>query len=218
MVRASKSKVEVEKHNGHVSLGREEYDALMSREESYAELVATNANSVNRAHDLVRTCDAQAQRLNESILMMEHLKRVTDLQAEFIALLRTGSGVASIEDLSEFWKQWQIAVGNAIKDRNLSQDEVNKYEPDLFKTWRNWVNSAGMRDQVLAEAGTRTMTRAEHSRATTGEDVEAPQDRAIRQLREDNEKLKMRQAQLEAELDRFKSGNQPPLVVKIIKR
>ncbi len=192
----------VEKHNGHVSLAREEYDALVAREESYIELSVSVAKTTNQLHDVMQTCNAQTRRMAEMLLTIEHLNRIGSLQGIFIEKLSASAeSMASLQDLSEFWRQWTISIGNSLKSGKITQDEVAKYEPDLFRTWRNWVHSSGKRDRVLADAGTR-MVRTEYERASTDEDVDG---RALRQLIEENKRLKAREALLELEVDSLQS-------------
>ena len=194
---------EVAKHNGHVSLAREEYDALVQlRDETNVELVHDVAAARNRAHDLVQTCNAQAKRMAEQDLMIANLERVTGLQRTLLDLLRGGTSVASLEDLSEFWRRWQVCVGNAVSERKLAREEAAKFEPDLFRTWRNWVLGAGKADRTLAASGSVT-TREERDRAVA---TEGRQDQTFRQLREDNERLERRLAQLEDEVAYYKNN------------
>lgn len=203
---ASKSKPNgsVDKHNGHVSLAREEYDALTAREESYTEAVVANAKLTNQLNDAIHTCNEQTRRMAEMLLTVEHLKRINSLQEVFIEMIRYDHpGLASIQDLSNFWRQWTITTSNQMKSDKLSSEEVAKFEPDLFRTWRNWVNAAGKMDRTLSEAG--RMTRAEYEKAAL---IDHPEERAMRLLVEENARFRARQAQLELEIESLRAA--PP--------
>lgn len=193
------------KHNGHVSLAREEYDAFVAREESYVELITKNAKTTNQLHDVAQLCDSQAKRMVESDLKITHLERVNATQATFIDMLRADAPmVASLGDLSEFWRQWTIHTHKAIEARKATNEEVAKFEPDLFRTWRNWVNDAGKTDRVLGMAGSQ-MTRGEYE-ATMPHNAREWQEHTIRRLREDNAKLSQQMRKLEDEIDKHKNA------------
>lgn len=182
-------------HNGHVSLAREEYDAFMSREEQFGVLTADHAKVVNRNIEMVQTMNAQAQHLSNFELKVTHLERINALQGAILDAIKDPEKVASLEELSEFWKQWTVHTSNAVDARKLSREEVAKFEPDLFKTWRNWVNDRGRNDRTLSFAG----SRAEREAALPATQAEL-QEHTIRRQREENHKLAQRVQQLEAEL------------------
>lgn len=143
--------------NGHVSLSREEYAAFLGREEVIANVSSEHDRVKSINYELATIVDAQAKRLTESELKIGHLERVAGLQLKLIDMLRDGTNVAEMGDLSEFWRQWQIYM-HAHKDDHKNagvQETINKIEPNLFKTWSNWVKDAGRADRMLSEAGSR---------------------------------------------------------------
>lgn len=186
--------------NGHVSLAREEYSAFLAREESYQQLVADHARTKSINADLTMTLDAQARHLAMRDLTVTHLERLTSLQQLFLDALRDGAKIESFVDLSEFWRQWQLHTHKGVDAKKFTREEAEKFEPDIFKTWRNWVNDAGRRDRTFSEAG----SRAERDAANPGTAREL-QEHIIVRLRQDNAKLANRVLALEAEMETFKS-------------
>lgn len=133
-------------------------------------------------------------------LKVSHLERITELQKLFIDQLRDGTKVAAMEDLSAFWHLWQVHTNKAVDARNVTRPEVDKYEPDVFRSWRNWVNDAGKKDRMFNEAGSHAERDA--SMPNTAKEM---QEHIIVRLRQDNAKLASRLAQLEAEMEAVKS-------------
>ncbi len=191
----------VSKHNGHVSLSREEYDALMAREESFVEAVASNAKNVNRLNDVVAVCDAQARRLSESMMTIAHLERANGLQQVLVDALRDDAGVASLADLTKFWQQWSAAAENAAKVDSQQRDEVSRFEPDIFRSWRLWVRvrDAGRISRSVSVAGSREAVEA----AAPKTQAEL-QEQITAQLRVKNAHLVAQVSRLEAEVDAYK--------------
>jgi hypothetical protein len=189
--------------NGHVSLAREEYEAFVAREEVISTVTAENAKLVNHNLDLTQTCDAQVKHLSNFELKIMHLERINGLQSVLIDLLKDKVKVASLEDLSEFWRQWTIHTSKDIDSRKVVRDEVAKFEPNLFKTWRNWTNDSGGADRSLSWAGTRAEREAQQPN-TPGE----MHAHTIRRLREENVKLMARTQQLESEIEALKGAKQ----------
>jgi hypothetical protein len=191
-------------HNGHVSLAREEYDAFVAREESYTEAIAENAKNVHKLSLTSELIGMQAKRMSETDLKITYLERVNAMQATFIDMLRADAPlVLQLHELSEFWRQWLLQTQKAIDARKTTVAEVENFEPDLFKTWRNWVNDYGKTDRVLGVAGTR-MTRAEYDSAMP-KNAREWQEHTIRRLRDDNAKLIQRAEKLEAEIESHKN-------------
>lgn len=138
--------------NGRVTMDRSEYAAFKGLTELNEALTADNGRLHNRLHDLTVTCNAQARRLSHVDLVLQQHDRVHVLQQMFIDLLRDGRpGVMSFESLSEFWRRWCVSASSQPRD------EVAKFEPDLFRTWRNFVNNsgrwsvAGTREEIVAK-------------------------------------------------------------------
>ena len=192
-------------HNGHVSLAREEYDALMSREEQFSVLTAENAKLQTQRLEIAQTVDAQAKHLSGFELKTMHLERINALQKVIVDMLNDKGKVASLEDLSEFWRQWIIHTSNAVDAKKLTREDVLKFEPELFKTWRNWVNDSGKPDRTLNFGGSRTERDASQPRTQ----VEL-QEHTIRRQREENYKLANRVLQLESEIEALKAGTKQP--------
>lgn len=140
-----------------VTVDREEYDAFKGLAELNERLTANNAKIADRNRDLLATCDAQARRLSDLDLVVRMHERVCGLQQSFIDLVREDRpGVMSFAALSEFWRRWCISSSSQPKD------EVAKFEPDLFRTWRNFVNNAGR----WSVAGTREEVASKEAAAT----------------------------------------------------
>src|SRR6185503_14159421 len=138
-----------------VLVDREEYAALVSLRES-AELRLVDDEKVqSRIHDLTTTCNAQARRLIECDLTAQHLERVVAIQRIFIDLLRADRpAVASLEDLSTFWRSWFLTTEGLVKRDPKQRAEVDRLEPDLFRSWRIWVRDAGHASRTFAVSGT----------------------------------------------------------------
>jgi len=187
----------------HVSLARAEYSAFLAREESYQQLLADTEKTKSINRDLTSTCDVQARNLTTRDLRVVHLERLVALQQQFLDMIRDGTKVGSVAELSEFWRQWQVNVNKQLDARKLTREEVDNFEPDLFRTWRNWVNDAGKKDRSLNEAG----TRAEHDATFSGTAKEM-QEHTIVRLRQDNAKLANQLLVLEAEMEQFKTKPQ----------
>lgn len=193
--------------NGHVSLAREEYGAFLAREESYQQLFVEHEKTKVINRDFVMMCDMQARNLAVRDQRITHLERLTSLQQLFLDMVRDGTKVTSVEDLSEFWRQWQVHVRKGVDAKKLAPAEVEKYEPDLFRSWRNWVNDAGKMDRVFSEAG----SRAEVDQAMSGMgSAKEMQEHTIVRLRQENAKLANRLLKLEAEIESFKSKGATP--------
>lgn len=182
----------------HVSLARAEYEAFLAREESFQKLLGEHeqTRSVNRS--LADSHSAQSRNLALSSQRIEHLERQALLLRTFVDMLRAETSVAAMADLSEFWRQWQINTSKTLDARKTTTAEIAKYEPELFKSWRNWVNDAGKQDRTLNEAGTRVV------------DEKVPvspremQEHTIVRLRQENAALANRLLKLEAEIESHK--------------
>jgi hypothetical protein len=195
--------------NGHVSLARVEYDALIGREETISMVTAENAKLTNRTFDLAQTLDVQAKHLTNFELKVMHLERINALQGVYIDLLKDKDKVLGVQELSEFWKQWIVHTSNAVDNRKVAREEVAKVEPDLFRSWRNWVNDYGKADRSFSLSG----TRAER-------DANQPQTQAMMQThiiarqREELAKLAAKVQQLEAEVEQHKKSTEKPAEAK----
>lgn len=187
-------------HNGHVSLAREEYEAFQALEDKLTTQAVESAKLLNRNLDLVQTVDTQVKHLANYELKVMHLERIAGLQGVLIDLLKDKEKVISLQDLSEFWRRWQIVTLNGIDDRRVDRVEVSKFEPDLFKMWRNWVNDYGKSARDLNFAGTRT-----EIDATSPQNQEMLKTHMLARSREENAKLMGRIQQLESELDDAKA-------------
>lgn len=139
--------------NGHVSLAREEYDAFQALDERCSLMTVENTKLRARNIDQAETLDAQVKHLAAFDMKVAHLERITSLQAAFIELLTTREKVSGLQDLSEFWKKWSVHTSNEVDGRRLTKEEVAKFEPDLFKSWRNWINDSGKIERGLSLAG-----------------------------------------------------------------
>jgi hypothetical protein len=183
--------------DNRVSVDREEYDAFKARAEDYVGLMSDNARIVSRNHDLMLTCNAQARRLTEVDMILQHHERVIGLQKALVDLLReTRPGVGSLEELSEFWRQWTAkTAGMSGSERS----EVAKFEPDLFRTWRLWANNGGRSWSV---AGTRSEVAARSDGATQA-DV---QEDEVGRLKARLQQLSSMVRELESEIDARKKG------------
>lgn len=190
--------------NGHVSLAREEYDAFMALEEKFSTQATESARLINRNVDLTQICDAQGKHLSHYELKTTYLERTIGLQREFIELLKDKVKVTSIEELSEFWHQWQVHTHKGVEARKLTREEVVAFEPDLFKMWRNWVNDQGKVGRGLNFAG----TRAERLAAEPPTQA-LMQTHMLARQREENAKLLARVQQLEFEIETLKKEKQP---------
>lgn len=185
-----------------VSVDREEYGALLALKELHETKAVENAKVVNRNHDLLVTCEAQAKRLIELDLIMQHYERVNGLQRVFIDLLRADRPkVAALEDLSTFWQHWTATTQNFVTKQPQQREEVAKLEPDLFRSWRIWVRDSGKTTRTFAVAGTRAEIEALNTipQATL-------QDHIVDQLRGKNASLFARVRELEAEVDAYKNS------------
>lgn len=186
------------------SVDRDEYAALVALKDLYDGLVAENAKAANRNHDLLITCNAQARRLSEVDLIVQHYERVVGLQRVFIDTLRAGSPqVAALEDLSKFWQHWTSTTENHLSKQPQRRDEVAKLEPDLFRSWRLWIKDAGKVSRLFSVAGTRAEVDAQQliPQATL-------QDHILDQMKSKTKALTVRVRELEAELDAYKNGKE----------
>ncbi len=183
-----------------VLVDREEYSALLALKDRYEEHAVADAKTANRNHDLLVTCSAQAARLAEIDLIMRHHERVTALQRMLIDLMRADHpAVASLEDLSEFWRNWTMTTENAAKADPKQRDEIAKFEPDLFRSWKIWTRDAGRASRSFAVAGTRAETEAQQPASQA-----ALQERIVAQLREKEAQLAARVRELEGQVDVYR--------------
>jgi hypothetical protein len=180
-----------------VLVDREEYAALLSLKEA-DELRVINEDKTNeRIHDLRVTCDAQASRLAEVALTIQHLEKVTALQRILNDMLRADHpAVASLEELSAFWRAWFPATEGLMQRDPRQRDEIAKVEPDLFRSWKIWVRDAGRVSRSFAVAGSRAEVEARLPASQT-----ALQERILEQHRAHNALLLARIRELEGELD-----------------
>jgi hypothetical protein len=186
--------------NGHVSLAREEYSAFLACQENHQQLTADHERMRAINASLTETTDAQAKTLSMRDLRITYLERISSLQQLFIDQIRDGTKVAAVADLSEFWHQWQVHTHKGVDAKKFGREDVTKYEPDLFKSWRNWVNDSGKVDRAFSESG----TRVDQASAVPGSAKEM-QEHIIVRLRQDNASLANRLLRLEAEIEAFKS-------------
>lgn len=183
-----------------VQVDREEYAALLAVKEAGELHVVDVAKTSARLHDLRVTCSAQARRLAEVDLIMQHQDRVNGLQRVLIDMLRADHPrVASLEELSEFWRQWSIATKTVAEKQPQLRDAVAKLEPDLFRSWGLWVRDVEKVVRSFSVAGTRTEVEPQLS-IPQGE----LQDRAVGKLRETNAALVARVRELESEVEAYK--------------
>lgn len=185
-----------------VLVDREEYAALLSLRESAELRLVEDERVKGRIHDLNTTCTAQARRLAEADLAAQHLERVAALQHIFIDLLRADyPAVASLEDLSTFWRNWLLTTENLIARDPKQRAEVDKMEPDLFRSWRIWVRDAGRASRTFAVAGT---TRAEVDGDRLALSQATLQDHIIEQQRAQTAALAARIKELEGEVEAYR--------------
>jgi hypothetical protein len=188
--------------DGRVSVNREEYAALVALKEVSETRLVEEERLRARIHDLDVTCRAQARRLVEVDLATQHLERVNGLQRCFIDLLRADRpAVASLEDLSTFWRAWFITTENLVKREPKLREEVSRLEPDLFKSWRIWVRDAGQGSRTFAVAGA---TRAEVDGDRLALSQAAFQDRILEQQRAQTAALSARVKELEGEVEAYR--------------
>lgn len=181
--------------NGHVSVEREVYTALLAREESHAQLAGEHAKSSSQVVEQAVTIDAQRARLQEQDLRITQLERLAGLQRKLLDCITDTTKVASLEDLSEFWRQWIIHTTKAVDARKATREDVAKFEPDLFRTWALWLRDEG---RGFMFAGSREEHESQQPKTT-----KELQEHVIRRLREENQKLQKRLAAAEAELGPF---------------
>jgi hypothetical protein len=191
-----------------VTISREEFDAWTELEIANVKLRALVDTMEKRKHEvahkeLTSVHEFQGKRLTEAELTIAHLKQITGLQKVYIDQLRDGTKVPAIEDMVDFWNRWTISANNLIQKTPTAQSEVAKYEPDLFKTWRNWIKDAGRVDRVLSEAG----SREEYEKQQPKTMVEM-QEHLIMRLRMENHELSTRIKKVEAEAEEHKKGKQ----------
>jgi hypothetical protein len=122
------------------------------------------------------------------------------MQRAFIDLLRADHPkVASLEDLSEFWRQWSVCTSNFVKAQPQARGAVAEVTPDLFRSWSTWVRDAGRASRSFALSGTRADVDAR--RPETQQEL---QYEALDQARLDNAKLHAQVRQLEAEVEAYR--------------
>lgn len=189
--------------NDHVSLSRAEYDAFIAGQENYQKLVAQHEQTRLLNAEMATTIDMQAQRLSLVGSSVKHLERVTNLQSLYIDLLRDGTKVAPMEEMSEFWRQWIIHTNKPENAREGVREAVAKYEPDLFRKWREWVNNEGRGEHVFGNGTTRAEYEASQPRGP-----QEMQALMVARLRSDNAKKETRIAQLEAEIAALKTSKE----------
>ncbi|HEY8924727.1 MAG TPA: hypothetical protein VIU64_10125 [Polyangia bacterium] len=183
-----------------VWVSREEFDALMSLKEANADSVVRDAEAANRNHDLLATCNAQARRLVEVDLAIVNYERITALQRAYIDLLRDDHPrVGSMEDLSEFWRQWTLCTNNLVQSQPQQRAVVAEMTPDLFRSWALWVRDSGRLNRSFSVAGTRAEIEAKQP--ATADDV---QDGVIARLRDSNAMLAARVKELEGEVEAYR--------------
>lgn len=199
-----KSNSEAPPDHRRVLVDREEHAALLALREEADVRLAEDERARGRLHDLSVTCNAQARRLVEVDLTVQHLERVNALQRVFIDLLRGDRpAVASLEDLSAFWRSWFVTTENLATREPRQREEVNKLEPDLFRSWRIWVRDAGRASRTFVVAGT---TRAEVDGDRLALSQAALLDHIIEQQRQQNALLVARCGELEAEVEAHRKG------------
>lgn len=192
--------------NGHVSLSREEYAALMAREEAYESQLGNVSALRERAHDQSTLITSQAARMNEQDIRVAHLERIVATQRHLIDMMRADHpAIASLEDLSEFWRQWTAHTENLAQKAPHARPEVQKYEPDIFKSWRLWVRDLGKTDRVFIAAGSRA--EVDDSQPRTSKEM---QEHMLRRLREENFKLSERARTAEDELAKLQEQKAQP--------
>lgn len=196
-------------HNGHVSLAREEYDAYRALDEKVSEQAIEMAKLQTRNIEQAATMDTQGKHLTNFELKVMHLERINALQGVLLDLLKDKDKVLGLAELSEFWRQWIINTSTAVDARKVTREEVAKIEPDLFRSWRNWVNDYGKADRTFSLSG----TRAER-------DANQPQTQAMMQThiiarqREELAKLAAKVQKLEAEVEASKKATEKPAEAK----
>lgn len=188
-------------HNGHVSVEREVYAALLAREEAHAALTGEHGKLAAQVIEQGMVIDAQAKRLQEQDLRVTQLERLAGLQRKLLDLTTDATKIASMEDLSEFWRQWIIHTQRAVDARKATREDVAKFEPDLFRTWALWVNDNGRGFRL---AGSREEIEAQQPK--TSKEL---QEHMIRRLREENAKLAQRLQAAEAQLGPLLEKQQP---------
>lgn len=189
-------------HNGHVSVEREVYAALLAREEAHAALTGEHGKLSAQVLDQVVVIDSQAKRLVEQDLRITQLERLAGLQRKLLDLTTDATKVASLEDLSEFWRQWVIHTTKAVDSRKATREDVAKFEPDLFKTWALWLHNEG---RGFMFAGSREAYEANQPKTS-----KEMQEHTIRRLREENAKLAARVQAAEAQLGPLLDKQQQP--------
>lgn len=181
-----------------VMIDREEHNALVAMRDSLESRLVEDEKTKVRLHDLTITCGAQAKRLTEVELITQHLERTVGLQRVLIDMLKADvPTLASLEDLSLFWRSW-IATTESLAIRDPKQrDEISKLEPDLFRSWKLWVRDAGRASRSLALVG--TVTRADVD-DRLDVDQATLQEQIIEQQRQSSALQAARVVELEAEI------------------
>lgn len=184
----------------HVSLAREEYEALLAREVSYQGVVADNERlkEINALASI--TQEAQTRTLQQNEMKISYLERVVGLQRQFLDLLRDNTKVSTFEEMSEFWHYWVVHTNKAIDANKTTREEVSRFEPDIFRSWKIWLHEAGKLGRVLSIAGTRHEVDA--AKPTSAKEM---QEHIIVRLKQDNVALGDRIKQLENEVAEHRS-------------
>jgi hypothetical protein len=185
-----------------VSVDRVEYAALRDLQNLHEGCILERARVTNRNHDLATCCEAQAKRLIEVDLMLRHLENINGTQRVFIDLLRADHPrVAQLEDLSEFWRQWNVCTNKVVEREPQQRAAVAELEPHLFRSWSLWARDSGRLNRSFAVAGTRAGVEAQQTMSQ-----DELQSHIIEQLRVKNASLAARNRELEGEIDAYKSS------------
>lgn len=196
-------------HNGHVSLAREEYDAYRALDEKVSEQAIEMAKLQTRNIEQATTMDTQGKHLTNFELKVMHLERINSLQGVLLDLLKDKDKVLGLAELSEFWRQWTIHTSTAVDARKVTREEVAKIEPDLFRSWRNWVNDYGKADRTFSLSGTRAEREANQPQTQA-----MMQTHIIARQREELAKLAAKVQKLEAEVEASKKPAEKPAEAK----
>lgn len=195
---ASPSKDKNGADDNRVSVDRDEHRAHLALSDLHDDLLAKHARLAGAHKGLVELADAMTRRLAELDLVMQHHERVHALQRTLIDLLRgPGQKVASLEDLSEFWRQWTKSARQQPPER---QAEVARLEPDLFRTWRLWVDN-GSRWSVAG-----SVTRVQEEQAQASRTQAVVQDDKWKELAARARQLTDMAASIEAEIATLKAA------------
>jgi hypothetical protein len=180
-----------------VTLTRSEHNAFLAREETFARLDMESRELAAGHIELMSVCDSQAKTIGVTNLKITYLESIIGFQNVLIEHLRDGTKVASLEDLTAFWKKFYAFTDEGMKNNMLKREVVDAVRPDIFKAWQNWIHTNGKVDPLFGALAP-PQTREEYEVAMPKTRKEMA-EHTIRRLNEENATLAARVHKLEAE-------------------